>query len=96
MGGHRIPRNVRGRGSGAGGRNRYNRGETCSKVGEARRKTEATATAAAPESEIKRETEDPPAKNSNNRAGGKYRMSRKGQEEIAKESANWSGEEKER
>ena len=66
--------------SGSGGRIRDGRGETRSEVGEARRKTVETSTTAATESGRKRAMEDPPVRNSKNRAWGKYRISGGGQE----------------
>ena len=80
----------------AGGRKSDVGGETRSKAGaERRRKAAATAMMAAPESGRKRATEDPSVRKSNGRAGGKYRLGGKGQEESAEESVKWSGEDME-
>ena len=92
MCGHWIPRDGGGGGSGVGGRNRDGRGETCSKAGEVRRKTAATAMTAALDIRRKKATEDPPVRNSNDRAGGKYHMGGKGHEESADENTEWREE----
>ena len=66
-----------------------------SEVGAERRKTAATATAAAPDTRRKRVREDPPVTNRNDGAGGNYRVGGKGQEKSADKSVKWSGEDTE-
>ena len=87
----RSPRYGGGGGRGAGGRSRDGGGETRNEAGAERKNTASIVLAAAPESGRKRVMEDLPVRNSNDGAGGKYRVGGKVQEESANKSAKWSG-----